>query len=113
MKTIAMVVMLLLLPSMAWADLPCVGFDAEDSTSLVDALDEISGIAASRNMPGYFWAQVDSGGPAELYLLDASGKLVQSYPVAGATNVDWEDIAVAPCPEKHPENCIYKRGKGL
>ena len=107
MKTIAMVVMLLLLPSMAWADLPCVGFDTEDSTSLVDALDEISGIAASRNMPGYFWAQVDSGGPAELYLLDASGKLVQSYPVAGATNVDWEDIAVAPCPEKHPENCIY------
>ena len=63
------------------------------------AFDEVSGLAASRRHPGLYWAIRDSGGPsrAVLYAVRLAGDKVaaiRAFPVAGATNVDWEEIAV-------------------
>jgi hypothetical protein len=56
---------------------------------------EASGIAASRKNPGYFWVTNDSDvqGPM-LYLIDSLGKGKKEYMLQGATQRDWEDIAV-------------------
>ena len=97
----------ILLPLAAYADLPCAGFTPENKNSLEKTLDEISGLAASRTNPGYYWAHVDSGGPHALYLIDRHGKLLHSYTIEGANNVDWEDIAVGPCQDDHLLSCIY------
>ncbi|MCL4435988.1 MAG: metallophosphoesterase [Thaumarchaeota archaeon] len=55
---------------------------------------EGSGIVASRTYPGIYWMIADSGNPASLYAIDGTGAMVNIFPVAGATNVDWEDIAI-------------------
>lgn len=62
-----------------------------DNTHLV----EVSGIAASRKNPGYFWVTNDSDpqGPM-LYLIDSLGKGKKEYLLKGATQRDWEDLAV-------------------
>ena len=57
------------------------------------ALDEISGLAASRKHPGHYWAINDSGRGAELQLMDDKGQHRASVPVVGAPNIDWEDLA--------------------
>lgn len=57
------------------------------------AMDEISGMAASRSHPGMYWAINDSGNTAQLHLMDGSGQHQASVDVRGATNVDWEDLA--------------------
>jgi hypothetical protein len=57
------------------------------------AMDEISGLAASRTHPGHYWAINDSGNTAQLHLMDGSGQHQGSVDVAGAKNVDWEDLA--------------------
>jgi hypothetical protein len=58
------------------------------------AIDESSGIAASRQEPGMYWTHNDSGGAPVLYALDGTGRLVGApVRLLGATNVDWEDIA--------------------
>jgi hypothetical protein len=60
-------------------------------------LDEISGIAAGIASPGVVYVQNDSGDSARFFALDKrTGALLATYHVPGATNVDWEDIAVAP-----------------
>jgi hypothetical protein len=60
-----------------------------------DRLAEISGLTASRTMPGYFWTHNDSGDGPYLYLLDSTGRLARQYELQGASNVDWEDITWA------------------
>ena len=57
------------------------------------AMDEISGLAASRTHPGRYWAINDSGNTAQLHLMDGDGQHQGSVDVAGAENVDWEDLA--------------------
>jgi hypothetical protein len=54
---------------------------------------EASGLAASRATPGVFWTHDDSGGAAELYAIDAQGKLRGTVRLAGVDNTDWEDVA--------------------
>ena len=58
-------------------------------------LSESSGIAASWKNPGYFWVTNDSDpqGPM-LYLIDSLGKGKKEYLLGGATQRDWEDLAV-------------------
>jgi hypothetical protein len=58
-------------------------------------LPELSGLVASRTHPDILWALNDSGNPAELYAIDTRGALRATYAIAGATNVDWEDLALA------------------
>lgn len=60
-------------------------------------LDEISGMAASINNPGYYWVHNDSGGEAAIYLVDENGKYITKR-MLKTSNTDWEDIACAVSP---------------
>jgi hypothetical protein len=58
---------------------------------------EASGIAAARRSPGIDYLQNDSGDSNRFFAVDArSGVTAATVTVAGATNIDWEDIAVGP-----------------
>ena len=59
---------------------------------------EISGVVESRRNPGVLWVHNDSGDSARLFALNAKGKLMATFELAGATNVDWEDLAIGPGP---------------
>lgn len=63
----------------------------------IPELPEVSGIAASRRVPGRFWTHNDSGEPV-LVALDARGSVTGRLRLTGATAEDWEAIAVGPCP---------------
>jgi hypothetical protein len=62
-------------------------------------LEEISGMAFSRNHPDKFYTHTDSGGEAAVFVLDSLGKEVGKINLEGVGNRDWEDIAVGPGPE--------------
>ena len=62
------------------------------------ALVEASGLAPSRQNPGYLWTEEDSGNPSEIQLLSEKGTIVARYTLAGLANRDWEDMAVGPGP---------------
>jgi hypothetical protein len=66
---------------------------------------EVSGIAASQVRSGVFLALADHGNAAELHGFERTGEYRGRYPVAPATNTDWEDLAAAPCPDGSP--CLY------
>ncbi len=70
-----------------------------------EKLEEASGLAASTRYPGYVWSHNDSGHPADLFLLDSVGKTIATFRLEGATNRDWEDIALGPGPDS--TNYIY------
>lgn len=57
-------------------------------------IDEASGIVASRVHPDVLWTHNDSGGEPEIYALSPTGEMLGTYRVAGAENLDWEDIAI-------------------
>lgn len=57
------------------------------------ALDEVSGLAVSRAHPGTLWVENDSGNPAAIYAVRTGGALQATLRIAGAPNIDWEDIA--------------------
>lgn len=61
---------------------------------------EASGLVASANNKGYFWAHNDSDNPAEIFLIDkhAAIKLVCKF--GNLKNRDWEDIAVGAGPKQ-------------
>jgi hypothetical protein len=65
---------------------------------------EISGLALSRVNAGVIWTHNDSGDSARVFALDTKGAYLGQLTVTGATAVDWEDIAVGPCPGG---SCIY------
>ncbi len=57
------------------------------------ALDETSGIAASRLDPNRLWVLDDSGNPPNLYAITPGGSDIGTWHVEGADKKDWEDIA--------------------
>jgi uncharacterized protein YjiK len=59
--------------------------------TLPKTINESSGLEES-GTPGVFFTHNDAGNAAELYKINAKGKLLATLPVAGAENVDWEDI---------------------
>ncbi len=59
-------------------------------------LNEASGLAASRRNPGCYYTHNDSGGRPHVYVLDREGGIHATIRLAGAENVDWEDISLAP-----------------
>jgi hypothetical protein len=66
---------------------PAASFDSP-------AINESSGLAASRRFPGLYWTHNDSGDTAVIFAVDGQGRLVgKPVRLLGATNVDWEDIA--------------------
>jgi hypothetical protein len=66
-------------------------------------LSEASGVAASRRTPGVLWVHNDSAHPV-IFALDSEGTVKGRVRLTGASVVDWEDIAVGPCPQG---SCIY------
>jgi len=63
---------------------------------------ELSGIVRSRSNKNVFWVHNDSGDQPRVFAIDSSGNFYKSdryqnyegIVIGGATNVDWEDIAV-------------------
>ena len=70
-----------------------------------DGLDEISGMAISRVLPGVMYVHNDSGGEAAVYLLDSLGNNLGKIEFLETKNRDWEDIAVGP--GKEGKSYIY------
>jgi len=66
-------------------------------------LHESSGAAQSRRDPALLWTHDDSGQPV-VYAVDSTGAERARVTVTGATNLNWEDIAAAPCPGG---SCLY------
>lgn len=64
------------------------------------AIDESSGIVASRRNPDLFWTHNDSGDGPFLYAFDRQGRKRGTWRVAGASADDWEDIASGPGPQQ-------------
>lgn len=56
-------------------------------------LAEISGLAVTRTSDDRLWAINDSGGEAALYMIDRPGNYLGKVMVAGAVNLDWEELA--------------------
>ncbi|MEB2784973.1 hypothetical protein [Algoriphagus persicinus] len=59
-------------------------------------LDEISGLACSKILPGVIYVHNDSGGEAAVYLLDTLGQNLGKIEFLGTENRDWEDLAIGP-----------------
>jgi hypothetical protein len=64
------------------------------------AVDESSGLAASRTNPGIYWTHNDSGDGPLVYAFDATGESRGVFRVAGARARDWEDMAIGPGPAR-------------
>ncbi len=64
-------------------------------------LGELSGLAVSHQMRDRFWAINDGGNGNRLILLDGRGRVLRNLEVAGAENIDWEDLASFRWREKH------------
>jgi len=80
---------------------PCPAFDQPDPVATVDepALDEVSGIVASRAHEGVFWVHNDSGDTARFFAIDQAGALRGVFAIDGARAIDFEDAAIGPGPE--------------
>lgn len=73
---------------------PSPGAAAETLNWLSEpALGELSGLAASGRVPNAFWAHNDSGHRAELFLVAATGELLDRVTLPAVAARDWEDIA--------------------
>jgi len=76
---------------------------------------ESSGAALSATQPGVLFTINDSGNEPILYATDSSGADRGAWRVTGATNVDWESIAIGPCAgdggpgsvSAGPPRCVY------
>jgi hypothetical protein len=72
------------------------GANPDGSVTISDPrIHESSGLAASDRHPGYFYTLNDMGNSPEVFLLRADGSTAAVLTLRGATNNDWEDLAVA------------------
>jgi hypothetical protein len=71
---------------------PAALAQAVKTGTLPKEIPESSGLEET-GTPGVFFTHNDAGNAAVLYKINAKGKLLAALPVAGAENVDWEDIA--------------------
>lgn len=67
-------------------------------TALPPSVPESSGAAHSEWPGALLWTHNDSGHTPHLFAVAADGREVARVRVQGARNVDWEDMAAAPCP---------------
>lgn len=72
-------------------------------------IDEASGLVASHANSGMLWTHNDSGDKARIFLIDSLGKYQATVWVKGATNRDWEDIALGAGPQ--PDNTYLYIGE--
>ena len=62
------------------------------------AIEESSGLAASRTNPNIYWTNNDSGDAPLVYAFDSTGESRGVFRVTGAQARDWEDMAIGPGP---------------
>jgi hypothetical protein len=55
---------------------------------------EASGLVSSVRHQGLVWTHEDSGHPARIFALDASGTTVATLALRGVQNVDWESMTI-------------------
>ncbi len=63
------------------------------------AINESSGLVASRTSPGNYWTHNDSGNGPVIYAFDSKGRRRGVWRVTGAISDDWEDMAAGPGPK--------------
>lgn len=91
----------------------CVEHGNAGAPVVVEGMPDIqpSGIAASRAQAGRFYTHDDAKGEAKLHVFERTSDgatYVGALAVAGATNVDWEDVAAAACPPSiDAEDCVW------
>lgn len=75
---------------------------------------ESSGVAVSRVYPDVLWSHNDSGDGPYLYATNQRGADRGRLVVTGATAIDWEDMALGPCPvaSKAATTCVYLADTG-
>lgn len=76
----------------------------EPEVTLAGQVYEASGAALDPGTPGVLWTHGDSGQEPTLFAVAATGRLLGEVRVAGASNRDWEDMAIGPCPGG---DCVY------
>jgi hypothetical protein len=77
----------------------CLEYDsAPEPVAVVrdERITEASGIAPSHRHPGLYYVHNDSGDSSRVFLIDRQGQTRAVVRLKGATNVDYEDIAMAP-----------------
>lgn len=60
--------------------------------NLPSELSEASGLAKYNHL---FFVHNDSGNPSEIYGIDSLGKIVNTYSLSNASNVDWEALEIS------------------
>ncbi|HEY4222749.1 MAG TPA: hypothetical protein VGO62_15440, partial [Myxococcota bacterium] len=78
-----------------------------DSADLVEA----SGLVASPTHPGVLWMMNDHGDTARVFAVSTTGKDLGQLALPNTENIDFEDIAAAPCPNLAGP-CIYVADTG-
>ena len=70
-----------------------------DNYALSRPITEASGIADSKAFNDHLWVLEDSGNPPKLFLLKHEGHVTDSFMLDGATNRDWEEVALGKGPD--------------
>ncbi len=83
-------------------------FGPREDRGLIEfaAINEASGIAASKKNINVLWTHNDSGDSARIFAMNNNGEHLGVYTIENAVNRDWEDISVGPGPDEN-ENYIY------
>jgi hypothetical protein len=82
----------------AWTRQSTCAFGATQPLTQVGerGLTEASGLAASRRWPGVYWTVMDAHNPPNVFAFDQQGRVLGTFRVVGASNVDWEAVQVGP-----------------
>ena len=80
-------------PTPATAGVAASTGEAVERAKLQDkAIDELSGLAASRRYPRLLWGHNDSGDSARIFALNERGETVATVNFPGLEARDWEDV---------------------
>ncbi len=71
-----------------------IGPPVQIGTISASVAPEVSGIVDGRATPNTFWIHNDSGDTARFFAINHQGALLGTFPLANASAVDWEDIAI-------------------
>lgn len=106
-----LIVLISLLPQFAAAQGPiCEEYwpSGEVVAEISDpVIDESSGLADSWLHDDRLWTHNDSGDEPRLWAMRKDATVTTEVRLVGAENVDWEDMAIAPCGHDDPRPCIY------
>src|SRR5262245_32990760 len=94
---IVLIAAVLLLPSSQTMAIS-IGQPVQIGTISASVLPEVSGIVDGRAAPNTFWVHNDHGDTARFFAINHQGALLGTYPLANASAVDWEDIAIGANP---------------